>query len=69
MDTVPTDKSVGYFHLSLWDKMLVYKKMGMLPNVIEYFSKYAVPTELILFLCVFSTNISFLTERCYAVIN
>ncbi len=25
----PTDKSVGYFHLSQRDKMHVYKKMGM----------------------------------------
>ena len=27
----PTDKSVGYFHLSLRDKMHIYKKMGMNP--------------------------------------
>ena len=38
-------------------------------NVIECFSNYVVPTELIWFLCVFSTNISFLTELCYAFIT
>ena len=35
VDTVPTDKSVGYFHLSLRDKMHVYKKMGMHPQLIK----------------------------------
>ena len=25
----PTDKSVGCFHLSLWDKTQVYKNLGM----------------------------------------
>ncbi len=29
--TVPTDKSVGYFHLSLRDKIPIYKKVGMHP--------------------------------------
>ena len=29
LDTVPTDKSVGCFHLPLWDKIPIYKKVGM----------------------------------------
>ena len=29
----PTDKPVGYFHLSLRDKMHIYKKVGMHPSV------------------------------------
>ncbi len=28
----PTDKSVGYFHLSLRDKEQIHKKLGMLQN-------------------------------------
>jgi len=28
----PTDKSVGYFHLSLWDKTQIYKNGEMLPT-------------------------------------
>ena len=31
--SVPTDKSVGYFHLSLRDKMHIYRKVGMHPAV------------------------------------
>jgi len=31
LTTVPTDKSVGYFHLSLRDKIPIYKKVGMHP--------------------------------------
>ncbi len=31
MSSVPTDESVGYFHLSLRDKMHIYKKAGMYP--------------------------------------
>ncbi|MEK6729397.1 MAG: hypothetical protein AABY76_05170 [Planctomycetota bacterium] len=27
----PTDKSMGYFHLSLRDKMHIYKNVGMHP--------------------------------------
>ena len=27
----PTDKSVGYFYLSLWDKTQIYKNLGMRP--------------------------------------
>ncbi|MBF8278330.1 MAG: hypothetical protein HW390_3403 [Candidatus Brocadiaceae bacterium] len=34
----PTDKSVSYFHLSLWDKMLICKNVGMHPDVF-YFKK------------------------------
>ena len=33
--TVPTDKSVGYFHLSLRDKIPIYKKVGMHPTPTE----------------------------------
>ena len=29
--SAPTDKSVGYFHLSLRDKMHICKKVGMYP--------------------------------------
>jgi hypothetical protein len=29
----PTDKSVGYFHLSLRDKTQIYKNLGMHPVV------------------------------------
>ena len=31
----PTDKSVGYFHLSLRDKTQSYKKSGMLLKLLE----------------------------------
>ena len=37
------------------------------PN--RFSTKYIVPTELILFLRLFSTNISFLTELCYKFIT
>ena len=33
------------------------------------FLQDVVPTELILFFCLFSTNISFLTELCYVLIT
>jgi len=35
----PTDKSVGYFHLSLWDKTKIWSR-----RIMETFSRFAIAT-------------------------